>query len=81
MTFEAVALYCLDNLDAKVNAFQQLLRDDPNVDSTWTAFYPNLDPGSCSRGRRWGRRADFRFISAASPGPESPRSFDCGHCR
>ena len=30
---EAVALYCLDNLDAKVNSFQQLLRDDPNVDS------------------------------------------------
>ena len=43
MTLEAVALYCLDNLDAKVNAFQQLLRDDPNVDSPWTAFYPNLD--------------------------------------
>jgi 3'-5' exoribonuclease len=43
MTLEAVALYCLDNLDAKVNSFQQLLRDDPNVDSPWTAFYPNLD--------------------------------------
>jgi 3'-5' exoribonuclease len=43
MTLEAVALYCLDNLDAKVNAFQQLLRDDPNVDSPWTAFYSNLD--------------------------------------
>ncbi len=43
MTLEAVALYCLDNLDAKVNAFEQLLRDDPNVDSTWTAFHPNLD--------------------------------------
>ncbi len=43
MTLEAVALYCLDNLDAKVNSFQQLLRDDPNVDSHWTAFYPNLD--------------------------------------
>ncbi|MGD0899169.1 MAG: OB-fold nucleic acid binding domain-containing protein [Thermoguttaceae bacterium] len=43
MTLEAVALYCLDNLDAKVNSFQQLLRDDPNVDSSWTAFYANLD--------------------------------------
>jgi 3'-5' exoribonuclease len=43
MTLEAVALYCLDNLDAKVNSFQQLLRDDPNVDSPWTAFYANLD--------------------------------------
>jgi 3'-5' exoribonuclease len=43
MTLEAVALYCLDNLDAKVNSFQQLLRDDPNLDSPWTAFQPNLD--------------------------------------
>jgi 3'-5' exoribonuclease len=43
MTLEAVALYCLDNLDAKVNSFHQLLRDDPNVDSSWTAFYANLD--------------------------------------
>jgi 3'-5' exoribonuclease len=43
MTLEAVALYCLDNLDAKVNSFQQLLRDDHNVDSSWTGFYANLD--------------------------------------
>jgi 3'-5' exoribonuclease len=43
MTLEAVALYCLDNLDAKVNSFQQLLRDDPNVDSPWTAYYSNLE--------------------------------------
>jgi 3'-5' exoribonuclease len=42
MTLEAVALFCLDNLDAKVNSFQQLLRDDPNIDSPWTAFFPNL---------------------------------------
>ena len=43
MTVEAVALYCLDNLDAKVNSFQQLLRDDANVDSSWTAFHPNIE--------------------------------------
>jgi 3'-5' exoribonuclease len=43
MTVEAVALYCLDNLDAKVNSFQQLLRDDANVDSAWTAFHPNIE--------------------------------------
>jgi 3'-5' exoribonuclease len=43
MTLEAVALYCLDNLDAKLNGFHQLIRDDPNVDSSWTAFYANLD--------------------------------------
>ena len=42
MTIEAVALYCLDNLDAKVYAFQQQLRDDPNVDSPWTPFNANL---------------------------------------
>jgi 3'-5' exoribonuclease len=42
MTLEAVALYCLDNLDAKIAAFTQQLRDDPNVDSPWTGFNPNL---------------------------------------
>jgi hypothetical protein len=36
-------LRCLDNLDAKVNAFQQLMREDPNVDSPWTNFHPNLN--------------------------------------
>lgn len=40
MTLEAMALYCLDFLDAKVNAFCGLLRDDPNKDSTWTNFHP-----------------------------------------
>lgn len=42
MTLEAIALYCLDNLDAKIAAFTQLLRDDPNVDSPWTNFNTNL---------------------------------------
>lgn len=42
MTLEAVALYCLDNLDAKIAAFVQLMRDDPNVHSDWTNFHPNL---------------------------------------
>ena len=42
MTLEAVALFCLDNLDAKVAAFDQQLRDDPNVDSAWTNYNPNL---------------------------------------
>lgn len=42
MTVEAVALYCLDNLDAKIAAFTQQLRDDPNVDSPWTNFNANL---------------------------------------
>jgi 3'-5' exoribonuclease len=43
MTLEAVALYCLDNLDAKVFAFHQQLRDDPNVGSSWTHFNPSLN--------------------------------------
>jgi len=42
MTLEAVALFCLDNLDAKISAFTQQMRDDPNVGSPWTNFNPNL---------------------------------------
>jgi len=42
MTLEAVALFCLDYLDAKVFAFDQQLRDDPNVDSPWTHYHPAL---------------------------------------
>jgi 3'-5' exoribonuclease len=42
MTLEAVALFCLDNLDAKISAFSQQMRDDPNVGSAWTSFNPNL---------------------------------------
>ena len=42
MTLEAVALCCLDNLDAKVFSFAQQIRDDPNVDSAWTNFNANL---------------------------------------
>lgn len=38
MTLEAVALAQLDNLDAKIHSFQQLIRDDPNVESGWTNF-------------------------------------------
>lgn len=43
MTLEAVALFCLDNLDAKVFAFHQQLRDDPNVESSWTHYNPNMN--------------------------------------
>jgi 3'-5' exoribonuclease len=42
MTLEAVALHHLDNLDAKIHAFDQLMRDDPNVESGWTNFHHNL---------------------------------------
>jgi 3'-5' exoribonuclease len=42
MTLEAVALHYLDNLDAKLHSFDQLIRDDPNVESTWTNFHHAL---------------------------------------
>jgi 3'-5' exoribonuclease len=42
MTLEAVALHHLDNLDAKLHSFEQLIRDDPNVDSGWTNFHHSL---------------------------------------
>jgi 3'-5' exoribonuclease len=43
MTLEAVALFCLDNLDAKVFAFHQQLCDDPNVESSWTHYNPSMN--------------------------------------
>lgn len=42
MTLEAVALHHLDNLDAKLHSFGQLMRDDPNVDSAWTNYHQTL---------------------------------------
>ncbi len=42
MTLEAVALHHLDNLDAKIASFSQLIADCPNSDSNWTQYYPNM---------------------------------------
>ncbi len=42
MTLEAVALHHLDNLDAKMHSFHQLMRDDPNVESSWTSYNQGL---------------------------------------
>ena len=42
MTLEAVALHHLDNLDAKLASFTQLINDCPNVDSNWTQYHANL---------------------------------------
>ncbi len=42
MTLEAVALHHLDNLDAKVHSFEQLMRDDPNIESGWTNYHQSL---------------------------------------
>jgi 3'-5' exoribonuclease len=43
MTLEAIAIHCLDNLDAKLFSFQQQMRDDANVDSAFTSFNPQLN--------------------------------------
>ena len=43
MTLEAIAIHCLDNLDAKLFNFQQQIRDDANVESAWTSFNPQLN--------------------------------------
>lgn len=42
MTFEAVALRNLDELDAKIASFRQVIRDDINDGSGWTNYQPNL---------------------------------------
>ncbi len=42
MTCEAIALRNLDDLDAKINSFSQIMRDDANADSPWTTYQPNL---------------------------------------
>jgi 3'-5' exoribonuclease len=42
MTLEAVALHHLDNLDAKLASFSQLMKDCPNVDSPWTQYFTQI---------------------------------------
>lgn len=42
MTLEAITLHLLDNLDAKLHAFGQLMQNDANVDSRWTSYHANI---------------------------------------
>ena len=42
MTLEATALHYLDDLDAKIHNFRQLMEDDTNIESPWTTYHPNL---------------------------------------
>ena len=42
MTYEAVALHLLDDLDAKMRQFHQIIEGDANEDSNWTVFHPGL---------------------------------------
>lgn len=55
MTVEAIALHQIDNLDAKIHNFDQLIRDDVNMDSSWTQYHQSLGrklfKGRCATGR------------------------------
>jgi 3'-5' exoribonuclease len=42
MTFEAVALHHLDNLDAKLANLRQVIAEDANSGSKWTSYNPQL---------------------------------------
>ena len=42
MTYEAIALHYLDNLDAKLHAFAQLMKEDANAASSWTPYQAGL---------------------------------------
>ena len=42
MTLEAIALHMLDNLDAKLHSYQQLIEEDVNKSSSWTVYHPAL---------------------------------------
>jgi 3'-5' exoribonuclease len=42
MTPEAIMLHHLDSLDAKVNTFTREIREDPSVESSWTAYNTSL---------------------------------------
>ena len=42
MTLEAIVLHLLDNLDAKVANFTQLMADCPNSDSNWTQYFSQI---------------------------------------
>ena len=68
MTLEAVALHHLDNLDAKMASFTQLIKDCPNVESNWTQYHANLGrklyKGASSR-RNQSRFK--RWLTVASP--------------
>jgi 3'-5' exoribonuclease len=43
MTPEALALWLIDTLDAKLHEFTQQIESDPNTNSNWTPFNPRLD--------------------------------------
>ena len=42
MTLEAIALHFLDNLDSKIQSVTQIINEDANADSNWTAYNPAM---------------------------------------
>jgi 3'-5' exoribonuclease len=60
MTPEAIALNCLDNLDAKVHSFARDIREDRNQTSSWTPYNQSL------------QRRLFKGTSEAGDGQYSP---------
>ncbi len=42
MTYEALLLHHLDNMDAKIASFRQIIADDVNPSSRWTTYNPAL---------------------------------------
>lgn len=42
MTLEAISLHMLDNLDAKMASFTQLMADCPNTESNWTQYFTQI---------------------------------------
>ncbi len=42
MTLEAITLHLLDNLDAKLANFSQLMNDCPNTESNWTQYFTQI---------------------------------------
>ncbi len=42
MSREAIALHLIDNLDAKLHYFDQLIEEDVNSESAWTVYHPQL---------------------------------------
>jgi 3'-5' exoribonuclease len=64
MTLEAIALHCLDNLDAKIHTFAREIRDDPSRDSSWTPFQQSL-------GRRLFKGAGTAANGAGDTTPDS----------
>ncbi len=42
MTFEALMLSYLDDMDAKLHHFEQVIQQDVNVDSNWTTYQPGI---------------------------------------